>query len=133
MPYLNVRVSMPESAEVADGIVSTLMRHTSEVLGKKPEVTSIDISFVPPKLWFVGGERVSDQNAVTFYLDIKVTEGTNTKAEKAKYVKNVFADFEAIVGPITPASYIVIHDVRADSWGFQGRTQEYRFIQAQPL
>lgn len=133
MPYLNVRVSMPESAEVADGIVSTLMRHTSEVLGKKPEVTSIDISFVPPTLWFVGGKRVSDQNAVTFYLDIKVTEGTNTKAEKAKYVKNVFADFEAIVGPITPASYIVIHDVRADSWGFQGRTQEYRFIQAQPL
>jgi 4-oxalocrotonate tautomerase len=133
MPYLNVRVSMPESTEVADRIVSALMKHTSEVLGKKPEVTSIDIGFTSPKLWFVGGKRVSDQNAVTFYLDIKVTEGTNTKAEKAKYAKNVFADFEAIVGPITPASYIVIHDVRADSWGFQGRTQEYRFIQAQSL
>lgn len=74
---------------------------------------------------------MSDQHAVTFYLGIKVTEGTNTKAEKARYVKEVFSDFESIMGPITPASYIVIHDIRADSWGFQGKTQKYRFIQAQ--
>lgn len=133
MPYLNVRVSIPESSESAEKIVAVLMKHTSEVLGKKPEVTSIEIDFIAPDKWFVGGVRVGDQQAVTFYLDIKVTDGTNTKAEKAKYVKNVFAEFESILGRITPASYIVIHDVRADSWGFQGHTQEYRFIQAQPL
>ena len=133
MPYLNVRVSLEESTDLADKIVAILMAHTSSVLGKKPEVTAIDIDFVSPERWFVGGSRVSDQNAVTFYLDIKVTEGTNTKAEKAKYVKEVFADMEATLGPITPASYIVIHDVRADSWGFQGRTQEDRFISAQSL
>jgi 4-oxalocrotonate tautomerase len=133
MPYLNVRVSMPESAETAEKIVAILMKHTSDVLGKKPDVTSIEIDFISPNKWFVGGERVSETNAVTFYLDIKVTDGTNTKSEKAKYVKNVFSDFDSIFGPITPASYIVIHDVRADSWGFQGRTQEYRFIQSQRL
>lgn len=133
MPYLNVRIARNESSEVAEKLASALMKRTSELLGKKPEVTSIAIDFVSPELWFVGGERVSAQNAVTFYLDIKVTDGTNTKAEKAKYVNEVFSDFEAILGPITPASYIVIHDVRADSWGFQGKTQEYRFIQAQSL
>jgi 4-oxalocrotonate tautomerase len=133
MPYLNIRVSIPESSESAEEIVAVLMKHTSDVLGKKPDVTSIEIDFVSPEKWFVGGGRVSEQKAVTFYLDIKVTDGTNTKSEKAKYVKNVFADFDAMFGPITPASYIVIHDVRADSWGFQGRTQEYRFIQSQPL
>ena len=133
MPYLNVKVSIPESSESADKIVAVLMKYTSEVLGKKPDVTSIEIDFITPDKWFVGGVRVNDQKAVTFYLDIKVTDGTNTKAEKAKYVKNVFSDFESILGPITPASYIVIHDVRADSWGFQGRTQEYRFIQSQQL
>jgi len=131
MPYLNVRIAQNESSDVADDVVSALMKRTFELLGKKPEVTSISIDFVSPDLWFVGGERVSTQNAVTFYLDIKVTDGTNTKNEKAKYVKDVFSDFEAILGVITPASYIVIHDVRADSWGFQGKTQEYRFIQTQ--
>jgi 4-oxalocrotonate tautomerase len=124
---------MKESPAVAEKIVAALMKHTAEVLGKKPEVISVAVEFVSPELWFVGGSRVSDQNAVTFYLDIKVTDGTNTKAEKAKYIKEVFSDFEAIMGPITPASYIVIHDIRADSWGFQGKTQEYRFVQAQSL
>ena len=131
MPYLNVRVSSKESPQIAEKIVGVLMLHTSKVLGKKPDVTSIDIEFVSPEKWFVGGSRVSDQNAVTFYLDIKITEGTNTKAEKAEYVKEVFKDIESIVGPILPSSYIVIHDVRADSWGFQGSTQEFRLIQAQ--
>ena len=133
MPYLNVKVSIPESSESADKIVAVLMKYTSEVLGKKPDVTSIEIDFITPDKWFVGGVRVNDQKAVTFYLDIKVTDGTNTKAEKAKYVRNVFADMDSMFGPITPASYIVIHDVRADSWGYQGLTQEYRFIQSQPL
>jgi len=133
MPYLNVRISQNESADIAEKVVSALMKRTSKLLGKKPEVTSIAIDFVSPELWFVGGERVSAQNAITFYLDIKITEGTNTKNEKAQYVKDVFSDFETIFGTITPASYIVIHDVRADSWGFQGKTQEYRFIQSQSL
>ena len=133
MPYLNVRIAAEESEEVATNVVSVLMKHTSEILGKKPQVTSIDINFVSPKLWFVGGKAISTSDEVTFYLDIKVTDGTNTKAEKANYVKSVFADFESVLGSITPASYIVIHDVRADSWGFEGKTQEYRFIQAQGL
>lgn len=133
MPYLNVRISIPESSESAEKMVAVLLKHTSEILGKKPDVTSIEINFITPDKWFVGGARVSDQKTITFYLDIKVTNGTNTKAEKAKYVKTVFADFESMFGPITPASYIVIQDIFADSWGFQGRTQEYRFIHSQPL
>jgi len=133
MPYVNIRISMHESSEVAEKIVSIVMRHTTEVLGKKAEVTSVTIDFVQPEVWFVGGSRVSEMSAVTFYLDIKVTKGTNTKGEKAEYVRGIFSDFESILGPITPASYIVIHEIGADSWGFQGKTQEYRFIQDQSL
>lgn len=62
-----------------------------------------------------------------------MTDGTNTKKEKAEYIKQVFTDFETILGEVTPASYIVIHDVRADSWSFQDLTQENRFIQSQSL
>ena len=133
MPYLNVRIAQKESPDVAEKIVSALMTLTSDLLGKKPEVTSIAVDFISPDLWFVGGKRVSDMNTVTFYLDIKVTNGTNTKSEKLEYIKRVFSDFESILGSIAPASYIVIHDISADSWGFQGKTQEFRYIQAQSL
>ena len=133
MPYLNVRVAMKDSPAITEKIVSILMTHTTHLLGKKPEATSIAVDFVSPEAQFVGGSRVSVQNAVIFYLDVKVTDGTNTKAEKTKYIKEVFSDFDAILGPVTPASYIVIDDVRANSWGFQGKTQEYRFIKTQSL
>lgn len=133
MPYLNVRIAMEKSSSIADKITSSLLTHTTEILGKKPEVTSIEVDFVNPDLWFIGGSRVSEQNTITFYLNIKVTDGTNTKAEKARYIKEVFSDFESILGAIAPASYILVDDIRADSWGFQGKTQEYRFIQAQAL
>lgn len=133
MPYLNVRIAQDRSADIADKVVQSLMKHTSEILGKKPEVTSIAMDFVPAENWYVGGVPVADREQTTFYLDIKVTDGTNTKQEKAEYVKAVFADFESILGSVAAASYIVIHDVRADSWGFEGRTQEFRFIQSQSL
>ena len=133
MPYLNIRIAGEESADIAERIVTSLMTHTSAILGKKPEVTSIAVDFVHPGLWFVGGKSVHSQNMTTFYLDIKITDGTNTKSEKAQYVRAVYSDLEKILGDLAPASYIVIHDVRADSWGFEGRTQEHRFIQAQSL
>lgn len=133
MPYLNIRIAGDESSEIAERVVSILMQHTSELLGKKPEVTSIAVDFVKPKYWFVGGCTMESQNGATFYLDIKITEGTNTKSQKSAYVKIVFEEMEAILGQISAASYIVIHDIGADSWGFQGKTQEYRFIGAQSL
>ncbi len=33
-----------------------------------------------------------------------------------------------ILGELHPASYVVIMDVPADSWGYEGATQEYRYI-----
>lgn len=128
MPYLNVKLSVAPSAELAKKVAETLSTHTSEVLGKKPEVTSIAVEFVEPAQWFVGGRPVGEHATATFYLDVKITEGTNTKAEKADYIARVFDAMQSIMGPLTPASYIVIDEVRADAWGFEGRTQEYRFV-----
>ncbi|MFI5339785.1 MAG: hypothetical protein ACHQ7N_08100 [Candidatus Methylomirabilales bacterium] len=40
---------------------------------------------------------------------------------------------EGIVGNLAPASYIVIHEVHADAWGYQGQTQEFRYINGKPI
>ena len=69
----------------------------------------------------------------SFYLDIKVTEGTNTKNEKARYVQAVFEAMGRLLGELAPASYIVIEEVRADAWGYSGQTQEFRYIKGKPL
>ncbi len=131
MPYLKLRTTLVQSKEAADNIVGILMQHTAEVLGKRAEVTAIDIEFSSPEMWFIHGMPVGEQQVATFHLDVKITEGTNTKTEKALYMKKVFSSLESTFGPLAPASYIVLHDVPADSWGFQGQTQEYRFIHSQ--
>jgi len=133
MPYLNVKICTQQSVETTSKIAAFLTELTADVLHKKKELTSVAIEYMPAQQWFIGGSSLSAQDAKTFYLDIKVTEGTNTKNEKAEYIKKVFAEFEAVLGRLDPASYIVIHEVRADSWGYAGATQEFRYIKGKAL
>jgi 4-oxalocrotonate tautomerase len=133
MPYLNVKICAPQSAETTSKIAAFLTGLTADVLHKKKELTSVAIEYMPAQQWFIGGSPLSAQDAKTFYLDIKVTEGTNTKNEKAEYIKKVFAEFETVLGRLDPANYIVIHEVRADSWGYAGDSQEFRYIKGKSL
>ncbi len=133
MPYLNARLCAPESADTTARIATLLTDVTAEVLKKKRELTSVAVEYVEASRWFIGGTSLASQNIGTFHLDIKVTEGTNTKDEKAAYVQRVFSAVEEIVGKLNPASYIVIHEVRGDAWGYQGFTQEYRYIDGKRL
>ena len=112
MPILNVKLCTTPSPETTSRVAATLTDLTVEILKKKRELTAVAIEYVAPTEWFIAGAAVADKSSGTFHLDIKVTEGTNTKDEKAVYVSRVFAAIEQIVGPIAPASYIVVHDVR---------------------
>jgi 4-oxalocrotonate tautomerase len=133
MPYLNVKICAPQSVETTNKVATFLTELTAGILHKKKELTSVEIEYSPAQQWFIGGSSLASQGVATFYLDIKVTEGTNTKNEKADYIKKVFAEFEAVLGKINPASYIVIHEVRADSWGYAGESQEFRYVQGKSL
>lgn len=133
MPYLNVKLSAAPSAELTAAFAACLTELTAACLHKKRELTSVAVEYVPPGQWFIGGEPLDKLGVATFYLDIKVTEGTNTKDEKAAYIAQVFAEAERLFGRLHPTSYIVIHDVRGDAWGYQGKTQEFRYIQGKVL
>jgi 4-oxalocrotonate tautomerase len=133
VPILNVKLCATPTPETSDRVAAALTDLTVEVLKKKRELTAVAIEYVPASEWFIAGSTLASQSLGTFYLDIKVTEGTNTKDEKAYYVSRVFAALEEIIGPLAPASYIVVHDVRGDSWGYQGQTQEYRYVRGKSL
>ena len=92
-----------------------------------PRVTSIAIDYVDPDDWIVGGRSLSEQGKGSVYFDVKVTDETNTKAEKARYISGAFAGFEKLLGDLHEESYIYVQDVRATSYGYGGKTQEFRF------
>ena len=91
------------------------------------------VEYVPPEQWYIGGAGLKGQALSSFYLNIKVTECTNTKDEKAVYVSRVFAAMASIMGSLAPVSYIAIDEVRGDAWGYQGQTQEFRYVSGKVL
>ncbi len=124
MPYINVKLNLAEDVKLRDQIVKVVLENTTRILGKKQDVTSVLVEFVSQNAWSVGGKNVP-----TFYLDIKITKGTNTKVQKADYIQAIYKEFETLLGKIHQASYVLIHEIDADAWGFEGITQERRFIQ----
>lgn len=130
MPILTVKVSAKKSKEMTQKISGILLDLTTSILGKKPEVTSIAIDYVDPDDWIIAGRSLSEQRKTSIYFDIKITDETNTKVEKARYIKEAFSAFEKLFGNLHHESYIYVQDVRATAYGFGGLTQEYRYHHA---
>jgi 4-oxalocrotonate tautomerase len=128
MPILNVKVSRPASAELVREISGALLELTTRILRKQRDVTSIAIDFVPPEHWVIGGSTLAQHGMSSFYFDVKVTDGTNSKDEKAQYVREAFDAFARILGPLHPESYVYVQEVKGDAYGYGGRTQEFRYI-----
>lgn len=129
MPYLHLRISDGVTVEQQRQLIDVIMSNTASILGKKLALTVITVDVIPQSQWVIGGQVLSD-DSVSFYLDIKITEGTNTKQEKSYYVHNTFEKIANILSDISPVSYIVIDSIPADSWGYAGQTQEFRYIQS---
>jgi 4-oxalocrotonate tautomerase len=132
MPILNVKISAPPSPELVASVSETLLELTTRILHKRRELTSIAIEFVPPEHWVVGGSTLAAQGKRSAYLDIKIVDGTNTKDEKAAYIAAVFDAFSRLLGDLHDESYVFVHDVRAEAYGYGGQTQEYRYITSKP-
>jgi 4-oxalocrotonate tautomerase len=133
MPFLDLKVSRGETLDSAADIAAELTRITNELLGKRREVTAVAVDWLPAEQWFIGGKPLAESGPRSFFLKIEITTGTNTKDQKAAFVAAVFAAMEKLLGPLAPASYVVIQEVAADAWGYSGRTQEVRYIEGRRL
>jgi 4-oxalocrotonate tautomerase len=130
MPILNVKVSAEPSRDLTSQINSLLLDITSRILKKKPEVTAIAIDYFSTEHWSINGKTLRDLGKKSVYFDIKVTDETNTKDEKEKYIAEAFAGFERLLGDLHETSYVYVQDVRAATYGYGGKTQEYRYQNA---
>jgi 4-oxalocrotonate tautomerase len=130
MPILNVKVGARKSAALTKAIAGTLSDLTTRILHKKPEVTAIAIDYVDPDDWIVAGRSLSEHGKNSFYFDIKITDETNSKEEKAQYIRASFEALSELLGNVHEESYIYVQDVRAAAYGFGGKTQEFRFHHA---
>ncbi|MBN8535260.1 MAG: 4-oxalocrotonate tautomerase [Rhizobiales bacterium] len=128
MPVLKVLLTTSPDESTPNAVAVALTELTGRLLHKDRALTAVVIQCIDPDRWFVGGRRLSETDLASFALDIEVTAGTNTKAEIAAYIDAVFTRMVELIGPVHEASYITAHEVPASTWGYGGRTQEFRFI-----
>ncbi|MDW9888967.1 4-oxalocrotonate tautomerase [Sinorhizobium meliloti] len=128
MPIINISVTGQPNPELSGKIAAKVSDLTQSHLRKDPSVTAVVVSYVDPRHWFAGGKSLASQQANSFWLDIKVVDGTNTKQELGAYIEAVFAAFEDILGKVHPESYVLVHEVPAAAYGYGGKTQEFRYI-----
>ncbi len=126
MPTLQLKLAPPVAAEVHATLARELTVLTAELLGKRPEVTALMIEELPAARWFIGAQGVP---RATAWLEISITAGTNTPAQKAAFIQAAFAALQSRLGagqPLEPASYVIVRELPAGDWGYGGQTQEAR-------
>ncbi|MQX69534.1 tautomerase family protein [Sinorhizobium meliloti] len=128
MPIINISVTGQPEPELSAKVAAKVSHLTQSHLRKDPSVTAVVVSYVDPRHWFAGGKSLASQQASSFWLDIKVVDGTNTKQELGAYIEAIFASFEDILGTVHPESYVLVHEVPAAAYGYGGKTQEFRYI-----
>jgi 4-oxalocrotonate tautomerase len=131
MPIIDITVTGTPDADLSARIADQITRLTNTHLRKDPTVTAVLVRYADPTHWFAGGQSLADQTANTFWLDIKVVDGTNTKQEIAAYLAAVFATMETLLRAVHTESYVLVHEVAASAYGYGGKTQEYRYIASQ--
>jgi 4-oxalocrotonate tautomerase len=109
-------------------IAGTLTKLAVTILKKKHALTAIATDYVPSEHWFIGGKSVAAFSFAPFNLEVTVTEGTNTKDKKVRFIDDVSCALAALLGTVAMASYIVVRNVRGHAWGNRGKTQEHRYV-----
>ena len=129
MPLITVSYSSSRQVPTLKaGIAAAVTELTASILRKDPKVTAIIVRAVDAADWFAGGQSLAEQSLASFWLDVHVSEGTNTKDEKAAYIAAVFKRMGELLGPLHNESYLHVDEVRGDAYGFGGLTQERRYI-----
>lgn len=128
MPIINLKISGEEDAVLAKELALTISSLTKEVLNKKLEVTVVTVSFVSNDLWFINSESLTELKTNSFHLTIKISDSTNLKEDKARYIDAVHQALLSRLVTIHPVSYTAIEEMKADAYGYDGLTIEYKWI-----
>ena len=128
MPHIALQISGQPDAELTLRAVAAVGELTQRVLRKEANVIATTVTYIAREQWFIGGKPLSDhaEGRNAFQLDISVSDETNTKAEKARYLEDIFAALSEVIGDVNPVSYIHVIDARATAYGYGGKTQEFR-------
>lgn len=126
MPYINIRLGTTLDSAQQHKLYAQTTTLMNSVMGKRQDVTVVHIQESEAQFWSTNGAALNARNPVGAYVDIKVTQGTNTIDEKSRMIMETVRMLKDVVGVVQEACYVVIDEVPANSWGYDGKTQAER-------
>ena len=126
MPTLNLKVAPLLNPPQYRALANALTRLTVLHLGKREAVTAVVIDDLPAARWYIGGRSVERATAL---LEISITSGSNTTAQKDAFIASAFAELQDQLGngqALEEASYVIVREVAATDWGYAGISQAAR-------
>ena len=130
MPTLTLKTSFALATPAAARAAAALTDLTARCLGKRAEVTAVMVESGRVSAWTIGGEVA---HAPTAWLEIDITAGTNSAAQKAAFIEAAYGVMAALAANeasasegLALASYVIVRELPATDWGYGGRTQQAR-------
>ncbi|WP_205665078.1 tautomerase family protein [Caldimonas tepidiphila] len=137
MPFAHLMFTTPPSPALREAAADTLRNGIAGALSaliatrlrKRSDLVALRVEPVPAAQWTIGGTPLQDAAQAGAHLQVQVSAGTNTAAEMEAFVAEAFALLESRLGPLHPASYVVVQELPATAWGWGGRTQHGRRLE----
>ena len=128
MPYVHIQISGEKDNAMAARVSEHAVELTATLLGKERKLTAVVIEFIDPEhYWSIGGVPLVASGPRSYHWSVSITDETNTKREKASYLAAVHAAMDELLGGVADVSYAHVADLRAATYGYGGRTQEFRY------
>jgi 4-oxalocrotonate tautomerase len=123
MPLIHIILAGPNTAP---GAIQQLQQETTRlmqtILHKEAALTVVSISQLPAGAFSANGQAV----AIGASLQAMITAGTNSAAEKADFIFAANFLLTATIGFSAAPIYVALHELPAESWGYDGQTQAAR-------
>jgi 4-oxalocrotonate tautomerase len=129
MPYLHIQLSGSRDDALARRTSEVAADLTATILHKDRALIAVVVDFIDPRHWFIADRPIAETKVRSYHWLVSITDETNTKAEKARYIEAVHAAMAELLGSVAEHSYVQVDDVRASAYGYGGKTQEFRYQQ----
>ena len=128
MPFARLTLIPMPAPEMASHLADDLTAVIADDLGMRLELTSVLIETPAAVRWTIGAR----ERDVAAHLDVWVTAGTNTEEEKRTFVRNAMALLRRELPSLAAATYVVVTELPAINWGYDGQTQADRAKGSRP-
>jgi 4-oxalocrotonate tautomerase len=125
MPFVSLKISGPELTPAQKRALQTgFTELMAGPMRKVHDLTAVAIERVEGSDWTTGARPSTTGRSA--YAEVKVTQGTNSSEEMQRFIAEGHALLTATLGTLPEATYVVVHEIPAQAWGYAGRTQEAR-------